>query len=382
MQHRLSAEPKSAERLAFERYLRTGFRAKQQPGALEHKFNPYHDPRDGRFTFAPGGPRSLSRVVVSDRRGLSRAKPPSTAFPTDGGPSARQSSPSADQAGQLSNAIFQSDGTPAALLHLAQYRPGPRGRIGSNNGPPITDPMTLHQVFPGLANAPAGGIIAMADHFLDISGPARQLTTQLTEEHVSLLIRQIKALDPKYVPAILAFPTTPAGQANLVNHLRMERAVAFYRARSELRPLQVEVIRFLQNRTNDAYDRGVEAYNLDRLSVKLSREEAIGNFIDKDVRQQLRELYNNHRITISKMGDIRIIGREYDSSGTDLTYRIPDARIGDIMIDITLSRKTISSQQIRGFFNSDMDPKTVVIIRPRQVGNDSVYVITNPGRRK
>lgn len=380
MQHRLSAEPRSAERLAFERYLRTGFRAEQQPGALEHKFNPYHDPRDGRFTFAPGGPRSLSRVVVSDRRGLSRVKPLSIAFPTDGGPSARQSLPFADQPGQLSNAIFQSDGAPATSLLLAQYRPGPRGRMGSNNGPPITDPMTLQQVFPGLANAPAGGIVAMADHFLDISGPARQLTTQLTEEHVSLLIRQIKALDPNYVPAILAFPTTPAGQANLVNHLRMERAVAFYRARGELRPLQVEVIRFLQIETNAAYDRGVEFYNLGRLSVKLSREEAIGNFIDRIVRKQLKNFYAIYGIDISKTGPIRVIGREYDSRGTDLTFRIPDAKIGDVMIDITLSRKTISSKQIRGFFNSDSEPISVVIIRPRQVGSDSIYTIKNPGK--
>ncbi|TXJ10934.1 MAG: hypothetical protein E6Q28_13410 [Afipia sp.] len=225
-------------------------------------------------------------------------------------------------------------------------------------------------------------MVAMADHLLDISGPARQLTTQLTEEHVSLLIRQIKALEPNYGPAILAFPTTPAGQVNLVNYLRMERAAAFYRARGELRPLQVEIIRFLQKRTSEAYDRGVKSYNLGRLSTNLSREEAIGNFIDKDVRQQLRELYNNHGIETSKIGPIRIIGREYDSSGNDLTYRIPDARIGDTMIDITLSRKTISSRQIRGFFNSDMNPKSVVIVRPRQVGNDSVYMIIKPGKQK
>lgn len=380
MQHRLSAEPKSAERLAFERYLRTGFRAKQQPGALEHKFNPYHDPRDGRFTFAPGGPRSLSRVVVSDRRGLSRAKPPSTAFPTDGAPGARQSLPFADQPGPLSNAVFRSDGTPAASLRLVQYRPGPRGRMGSNNGPPITDPMTLQQVFPGLANAPAGGIVAMAGHFLDISGPARQLTTRLTEEHVSLLIRQIKTLDPNYVPAILAFPTTPAGQANLVNHLRMERAVAFYRARGELRPLQVEITRYLQSQTDAAYTDGVMKYNLGRLNVKLSHNEAIGNHVDRIVRSALRRYYNQYAISISRDGPLRIIGREYDSSGTDLNYRIPDARIGDIALDVTLTRKTLSSKQIRGFFNADFKPKSVIAIRPSQIEKYSTYIITRPGK--
>lgn len=65
---------KSAEHLAFENYLRTGRRLSPKASArnIEYKFNPYHDPLNGRFTFAPGGPRSLSHVVFSDRRGLHR----------------------------------------------------------------------------------------------------------------------------------------------------------------------------------------------------------------------------------------------------------------------------------------------------------------------
>ncbi|PTS81087.1 peptidoglycan-binding protein LysM [Sphingomonas sp. HMWF008] len=38
---------------AFSIYLRTGQRVANPP--IELKFNPYHDPRNGRFTFAPGG---------------------------------------------------------------------------------------------------------------------------------------------------------------------------------------------------------------------------------------------------------------------------------------------------------------------------------------
>lgn len=38
---------------AFSIYLRTGQRVAIPP--IELKFNPYHDPRNGRFTFAPGG---------------------------------------------------------------------------------------------------------------------------------------------------------------------------------------------------------------------------------------------------------------------------------------------------------------------------------------
>lgn len=43
------------QRTAFEHYVRTGRRT--SPGDIEVKFNPYHDPIDGRFTFAPGGPK-------------------------------------------------------------------------------------------------------------------------------------------------------------------------------------------------------------------------------------------------------------------------------------------------------------------------------------
>ena len=55
--------------MTFERYLRTGRRV----GPIETKFNPWHDPDDGRFTFAgrgrhfPGPVRSVDR----GRRGFS-----------------------------------------------------------------------------------------------------------------------------------------------------------------------------------------------------------------------------------------------------------------------------------------------------------------------
>lgn len=51
---------------AFEIYLRTGRRVTEAAAALETKFNPWHDPDDGRFTFSgqgryfpgPSGPRT------------------------------------------------------------------------------------------------------------------------------------------------------------------------------------------------------------------------------------------------------------------------------------------------------------------------------------
>ena len=67
-------ELKSANRLAFEYYLRTGQRLSSAEWAarFEQKFNPYHDPDDGRFTSGPGGIQSL-RMRVSD--GAMTARP-------------------------------------------------------------------------------------------------------------------------------------------------------------------------------------------------------------------------------------------------------------------------------------------------------------------
>lgn len=52
-----AAERKSADRLAYEHHLRTGQRltTSEWRERSEAKFNPNHDPDDGRFTTGPGG---------------------------------------------------------------------------------------------------------------------------------------------------------------------------------------------------------------------------------------------------------------------------------------------------------------------------------------
>lgn len=79
------------ERERFSYYLRTGrmlpeFKSEpegaEEAATLETKFNPYHDLANGRFTFAPGGPRSLSHVTTSwgrhGRAGAARPGKPQT----------------------------------------------------------------------------------------------------------------------------------------------------------------------------------------------------------------------------------------------------------------------------------------------------------------
>jgi hypothetical protein len=114
----------SSRIFSFDAYLRTGrlVPAERSRHAVETKFNPYHDPENGRFTFAPGGPRSLRHMIISDRRSGGQAR-----------------------------------------VQFAQYRPNSRTGRGGNSGA-FHDPMTLQQVFPGLRNAPGGAILGLADN--------------------------------------------------------------------------------------------------------------------------------------------------------------------------------------------------------------------------
>jgi len=374
-------EYKSAARRSFEHYLRTGrwLAVEAGPTTSGQKFNPYHDPRNGRFTFAPGGPRSLSHVIISDRRygRVDAAKLPSAASSPDTRPNAQSNTSQPREAARLTEAVYRLEGSSIAP-ELVQYRPNPRARIGGNGGPRLNDPMTLERVFPGLSSSPAGSLLAVVDNIFDLTGPASRLTTELTEAHVNLLIGQIRTIDPNYRLDSLGFPTTLEGQANLIRQLRLDRATAFYRVKGEARPLQVETLRLMQERADSAYAEGQVLFDAGRLQPRFSREEAIGNYVDRAVRRDLRKHYNVQGIDYSKGQQIRVIGREYDTSGSDPTYRIPDARVGNIAFDVTLSRKTLVTPQVRGFFNSDFRPSAVIIIRPTQLGPKSTYAITRP----
>jgi hypothetical protein len=378
----LLPEAKSVERLAFEYWLRTGRHLTTAAEFLEaeRKFNPYHDPENGQFTFGPGGTASSAHRSVSITQrysGATRHAPARTRFDSERR-SAIQASfvPDPD-----ANATDRNESEPDATLQPANYTRNPRAGIGGNNGAPLNDPMTIQRVFPAIQSSPAGSIVAVADNILDLTSPSTRLTSGLAAGHVNQLIRQIQTIDPTYKLDSLAFPATMEGQVNLIRQLRVERATAMYRIHQETGPLQVETLRFLQERTDRAYDDGVSLYNAGKLNVRLSREEAIGSHVDRATRRELRNFYNRNGIEPTREGPIRVIGREYDNSGTDLTYRIPDNRVANIAFDVSLTRKTLGTAQVRGFFNSDFRPDFVVIVRPTQLGPGSTYVISNPRTR-
>lgn len=170
----------SERRRAFTIWLRTGRLPNLQDAeGVEVKFNPWHDPRNGRFTFAPGGVSAPSR-----RRSVGFGAT------TIGQPG---------QAGNSRDPLSVGSGVPVPVLNRARrpVRPGsPMGR--GPNSRAFEDPMTLEQAFPGLRNSPGGAIIAVADDMLGLSGPANEMTAELLQDQVRQLTAQIKAIDPKW----------------------------------------------------------------------------------------------------------------------------------------------------------------------------------------
>jgi hypothetical protein len=252
-----------------------------------------------------------------------------------------------------------------------------------SNGPP-DDYTRLEDVFPGLREAPALAIpLAPIDGFLGVSALADEANLEATLGQYWALVRQIKQVDPTFandelLPAGGIAGLSWQGRNNLINHLLMERAAAYYRMRGDVGFLQVETLRFLQNAVDAAYEEAVSEADASRLQPRLSRAEAIGNRVDFTVREDLMDLFNSYGIPYGPGQDVTINNRDYETADNDSRYRVPDARLSDVAFDWTLSPKTISAPQIRGFFRADSQPRAVVIIRPSQIGQDSTYLIPRP----
>ncbi len=58
--------------------------------------------------------------------------------------------------------------------------------------------------------------------------------------------------------------------------------------------------------------------------------------------------------------------------------RTPDARVGDVAFDVTLTKKTSKTSQIQGFLGADFQPRNIIIVRPSQLGSGSTYAIQGP----
>lgn len=246
--------------------------------------------------------------------------------------------------------------------------------IGGNN-PPLDEliPRTLIQ-------SPAGPLVQFLDNLLGISEPGDEANLEWAKLQMGALLNKIHEIDPNYVfesivPEGGLATMSWEGRLNLINGLRADLAAAIYRIQGDIGLLQEVTFAFMQRSANAAYEEAAQLYTAGKLNVRLSREEAIGNYVDTFVRLQLREFFNSLGVSAGTGSAIQVNMRAYDSSGTEITYRIPDARVGNLAFDTSLTAKLPSSPQIRGFFNADFEPAGVVIVRPNQLGNYSSYII-------
>ena len=113
---------------------------------------------------------------------------------------------------------------------------------------------------------------------------------------MNVLLYQIKLIDPNYRFDSLGEPQTIDGKTRQIRGLELDRAAAFYRVRHDAKPLQIETLRILQERANSAYEEAKVLLSQGRLQVRLSREEAIGNYVDRATRRDLRDNYAKLRI--------------------------------------------------------------------------------------
>ena len=252
-----------------------------------------------------------------------------------------------------------------------------------SNGPP-DDFTRLEDVFPGLKDHPGlAAPLAPVDGFLGVSAVADAANLAATEAQYRQLLAEIKQIEPTFVdqellPAGGIAGLTWQGRTNLINDLRMQRAVAYYKILGDIGPLQVETLRFLQSAVDDAYEEAVSLSDAGSLHPRLSQQEAIGNWVDLKVRQGLKEQLDSYGISFGRKEAVTINNRNYETSDDGQSYRVPDARLGDVAFDWTLSAKTIAAPQIRGFFRADSRPRAVVIIRPSELGTNSTYLIPRP----
>jgi hypothetical protein len=286
---------------------------------------------------------------------------------------------------QLRNSESDGDAFVAALreqgLSRDQIRALLRELRQARRFRPYTPPTSglLLEVFPDLASARASEIVYPAASALDGTSIALASSETVARATAAMIVTEIRTIDPDYVPTDFSdptlFPHTVEARIAHIDRLRGERAAILFRIRGEVQSLQIETIRFLQTRAGPAYERALVRLHAGELDIRRGAGDALGKEIDKQLRHELREFYQD--LGVSTDGElVRINRRAYVTVGA---YRIPDVVVGDMFIDLSLSQKQPSDDQIVDFFNTQSRPRYVVIVRPPQAGQ--TYVITPPRSR-
>jgi hypothetical protein len=288
----------------------------------------------------------------------------------DDGPPAGQGDEPAARTEMLNDAVYRP-GIDDASLILAQGGARPGGRppgMGHNRPPP--DQVITREAFPNLPNSPTvNTILAPIDGFLGLSALADGANLAAANLQYRAYYGLNRQIDPNYrpEPQLQSLEAMSwQGRNAVIAGLQRDLAGATHR-------LQSETVDFLQRSVDAAYAQGVRQYEAGRLNVNLSREEAIGNFMDRAVRNDLRDYFRSRGVSFGPGQYVTVNNRDYANDGS---YRIPDAAIGRISIDWTLTPKNESTPQVQGFFNAQRGPIGVIIIRPTELGGS--YYLANP----
>ena len=84
-----------------------------------------------------------------------------------------------------------------------------------------------------------------------------------------------------------------------------------------------------------------------RTTRALKLAQKIGNHIDTVLRRNLRERYNRYGVKVAADGRVRVNRAERNAQTGD--FRFPYIRVDDMAMEISLTKKTGSRPQIRGF---------------------------------
>lgn len=324
-------------RRAFAIWIRTGRLPMVDDDGVERKFNPYHDPRNGRFTFAPGGPQTLSRVVIWRRRTpyVRPEDPGATEKPVEGAVAGLAVEPSGtSKPGEGSNrglgtsieAAIKSTRKAAAAV--------------------VDDIRSIEQAIPSLAELRGLPLlVAIPDTFFDSS---RRKADEAARE-ADAIMREVERAVPEGFASKLDIRRPIDSAVERLRDARLIRVAAAMKFQDDAALMQVEMIRLIQKEADEAYDRGVKLLEGGKLRLHISRELTLGNYVDGQVRTAIRMRFDRLNVDTAGSGPVRINRRELETSGDERTYRRPDARVADVALDVTLSQKSYKNPQIRGF---------------------------------
>jgi hypothetical protein len=261
----------------------------------------------------------------------------------------------------------------------------PRTRRGGNGGPaldPLYDPQTIQQIYRPLVGTPGGVAVGIVDPFLDLTGPGFAAADAALDGLAWKYKADIKSLDPSFsFDSIAPNPPTLEYKNNYNAELRFDRAALTYNKLGKIDLLQLETYQFYQRSVDRAYTEALRLDSIGQLKYAPGqRNLAIGNFIDVRARDELKLRLDAPKLSLKiaegpgKTIEVAVNRRSYGANETN--YRIPDVRVGNMVFDATVSYKTATTAQVRGFLNAP-GTDTVIIVRPTQLGGS--YVIPTKG---